>query len=100
MTIDAYRALFESSIVFGVRKQLQAEEGMDASEAEAQALKEETTALEARVLAQRNRLAVLERRYKERRTLDDRSRKEEVDFLAHQHKHLDAFLRAMPGSNR
>jgi len=100
MTLDAYRALFEASVVFGVRKQLQAEEGVPAMEEEAERLREQTTALEAQVLAQRNRLAVLERRHRERHELDERSRKQELDFLAHQHKHLDAFLRGMPGGGR
>ncbi len=29
MTIDAYKTLYESSVTFGVRKQLEAEQGMD-----------------------------------------------------------------------
>jgi dynein light intermediate chain, axonemal len=97
MSIDAYRALFEASIVFGVRKQLQAEEGMPDMEAEAESLKDETVLLEAKVLSLRNRLGVLERRYAERRTLDDRARREELEFLQHQKKHLEAFLKALPG---
>merc|ERR1719352_1481902 len=33
MTIDAYKTLYESSVTFGVRKQLQAEQGMGEMEA-------------------------------------------------------------------
>lgn len=100
MTVDAYRTLFDASVVFGVRKQIQAEEGVPTMEEEAARLRDETTALEARTLALRNRLAVQERRNRERRELDERTRRQEVDFLSHQHKHLDAFLRAVPGGGR
>ena len=34
MTIDAYKILYESSVTFGVRKQLQAEQGMAELESE------------------------------------------------------------------
>ena len=95
MTIDAYRALFESSVVFGVRKQLQAEDGMGELESTASTLQEGTAALEAKVLALKNRLMVLERRHRERRELDDKARREEKDFLAHQQKHLDAFVKTL-----
>lgn len=33
MTMDAYKTLYESSIVFGIRKQLEAEQGMSELEA-------------------------------------------------------------------
>ena len=34
MTIDAYKTLYESSVTFGVRKQLEAEQGMDELESQ------------------------------------------------------------------
>merc|ERR1711907_342507 len=40
MTIDAYKTLYESSVTFGVRKQLQAEQGMEDLEIQVKELSE------------------------------------------------------------
>ena len=40
MTIDAYKTLYDSSVTFGVRKQLQAENGMSDMESRVTALRE------------------------------------------------------------
>merc|ERR1711970_895147 len=40
MTIDAYKTLYESSVTFGVRKQLQAEQGMSEMEEKITSLQE------------------------------------------------------------
>ena len=38
---------------------------------------------------------MVEKREAERRQLDERKRKEELEFLRHQGKHLDLFLKQM-----
>lgn len=98
MTIDAYKTLYESSVTFGVRKQLQAEEGVEDMEKEIEFLKDAKQQLESRVLALRNKMEVLDRRYTERRGLEKAARKEEIDFLKHQNKHLENFLRTLPAA--
>ena len=40
MTISAYQTLFESSVTFGMRKQLQAEQGMEELESKVKTLEE------------------------------------------------------------
>ena len=40
MTIDAYKTLYDSSVTFGVRKQLQAEQGMSEMEGKIKSLNE------------------------------------------------------------
>lgn len=96
MTLDAYKALHETSVTFGVRKQMQAEAGIPEMEDAIAELTERKRGLEARILALRNRLEILERRQAERRLLDEKRRQEEVAYLKHQAKHLDLFLKAMP----
>lgn len=96
MTLDAYKTLYESSVTFGIRKQLQAEAGMPELEASISELAERKRVLEAQVLALRNKLEVIERRQAERRLLDDKRRAEELAYLKHQAKHLDLFLKSMP----
>jgi dynein light intermediate chain len=78
MTMDAYRTLYESSISFGVRKQLQAEEGLPELEATLADLLERKKAAEAQVLASKSQLELKERRLLEKRALEDKQRAEEI----------------------
>jgi dynein light intermediate chain len=96
MTIEAYRTLYEASITFGVRKQLQAEHGIPELETSLSELGERKKDLEAQVQALRARIDVIERRQAERRVLDDKRRAEEITYLKHQAKNLDTFLKSMP----
>lgn len=56
MTMDAYRTLYEGSTAFSMRKQLQAEEGVGDLEERVAELTEQRKALEAQVLATRNKV--------------------------------------------
>jgi dynein light intermediate chain len=95
MTLDAYKTLFDASVTFGVRKQLQAEQGIPELEAELAECAEAKKALEAQVLALRNKLDLVERRQAAKRALDEKRRKEEIGFLKHESKHLEGFLKNM-----
>mmetsp|Transcript_1526 Transcript_1526/g.2178 ORF Transcript_1526/g.2178 Transcript_1526/m.2178 type:complete len:191 (+) Transcript_1526:1-573(+) len=97
MTIDAYKILYESSITFGVRKQLQAEQGREELEKSVGSLRETKAALETQVAELRNKVEVMDKRSKERKLLEDKKRKEEIDFLKYQGQHLDSFLRQLGG---
>merc|ERR1712139_46989 len=90
MTIDAYKTLYDSSVTFGVRKQLQAEQGMTELE---QKIEKENHVLELR-----NKVEVIEKRENEHKALEDKKRKEEIDFLKYQGQHLDSFLRQLGGN--
>ncbi|RLN50874.1 hypothetical protein BBJ28_00016877 [Nothophytophthora sp. Chile5] len=99
LTTDAYKTLYDSSITFGVRKQLQAEDGMgDLADRIAQ-LQLEKAEGESRVAELANKLEVIEKRAAERKTLQEKKCKEELDFLKYQGQHLDAFLKSAGGSN-
>lgn len=97
MTLDAYKTLYESSVTFGVRKQLQAEQGMPEMEAKVDELQASKKTLENQVVALRNQVDMIEKRETERRQLDEKKRKEELEFLRHQGKHLDLFLKQIQG---
>ena len=98
MTIDAYKTLYDSSVTFGVRKQLQAEQGMSDMETKVNALKENKATLENQVLELRNKVEIVEKRAAERRQLDDKKQKEEISFLKYQGQNLDQFLRSITGA--
>lgn len=96
MTSDAYKTLYDSSVIFSVRKQLQSEQGIPELEAQIAELSERKKALEAQVLALRNKLETAEKKNAEQRVLAEKRRQEEISFLRHQAKHLDLFLKSIP----
>jgi len=98
MTVDAYKILYESSITFGVKKQLQAEQGSTELEESVAELEKTKAGLETTVAELRHKLGVVEKRCNERKALEDKKRKEELEFLKYQGQHLDSFLRQLGGS--
>lgn len=95
MTIDAYKTLFASSVTFGIKKQLRAEQGIPELEEQAAELEKEKSALELEVYELRSKLDIVEKREAERKAADDKRRKEEIDFLKYQGQHLESFLKQM-----
>ena len=99
MTIDAYKTLYDSSVTFGVRKQIQAEQGISVMESNISDLKNRKKELENKVLELRNTVDVTEKREAESRALEEKKRKERLEFLKHQGQHLDLFLKQIGGKN-
>ncbi|KAL0583427.1 hypothetical protein ABG067_006662 [Albugo candida] len=98
LTIDAYKMLFESSILFGIRKQLQAEEGTGDIQQRITELTEEKHENECKLMSLSNKLELIEKRAGERKAMQDKKFKEEIDFLKYQNQHLEAFLKAAGSS--
>jgi len=94
MSIAAYQTLYQSSVTFGTRKQLQSEQGKAETEAMIAEQEEQKRQREARVVELKNKCEAIERREAERRAIDERKRKEEIDFLKHQQQHLESFLKS------
>lgn len=86
---------YESSVTFGVRKQLQAEQGRAELDDAVGSLSGAKKELEVQVAELRNKLEVIEKRAGERAALEAKKRKEEVEFLKYQGQHLDSFLRQL-----
>ncbi|TYZ67700.1 hypothetical protein PybrP1_005814, partial [[Pythium] brassicae (nom. inval.)] len=97
LTTDAYKTLYDSSITFGIRKQLQAEEGMGDLQARIEQLQRDKLEGESKVLELSSKLELIEKRATERKALQDKKCKEEIDFLKYQGQHLDAFLKSAGG---
>lgn len=93
MTVDAYKTLFASSVTFGIKKQLRAEEGLPALEAQAEAMSAENKQLELEAQELRSQLEVVEKREVERRAADEKRRKEEMEYLKYCGQHLDSFTK-------
>eukprot|EP00164_Ancoracysta_twista_P002050 GFYU01002701.1.p1 GENE.GFYU01002701.1~~GFYU01002701.1.p1 ORF type:complete len:247 (+),score=91.94 GFYU01002701.1:113-853(+) len=92
MSIQAYQTLYESSVAFGMRKALQAEQGKADMEARIKDLEHEKKELEKQVLELKSRCEAIEKRENERRALDEKKHAEEVTFLKKQNQQLKTQL--------
>jgi uncharacterized protein (DUF3084 family) len=81
MTISAYQTLYESSVAFGMRKALQAEQGKIDVEQKVKELEDEKRQLEQSVLELKAKCEAIEKRESERRAMEERKHAEEIAFL-------------------
>ena len=98
MTIDAYKTLYESSVTFGVRKQLEAEQGMDELEKQVAELEGRKKTLDAQIKDLISESEVTEKRNVEARAYMQKKRKHEIDCLEYQGDHFQQFLKSIGGS--
>ena len=92
MTIAAYQTLYESSIAFGMRKALMAEQRKTEMESQAKLLEQEKKELERQIEELDSRCETIQRREQERTALDEKKHGEEVEFLRKTNDQLKANL--------
>ncbi|KAG8143002.1 hypothetical protein E2320_000303 [Naja naja] len=92
MTIAAYQTLYESSVAFGMRKALQAEQGKSDMEKKIAELEDEKRDLERQVNEQKAKCEAIEKRELERRQVEEKKHTEEVQFLKRTNQQLKAQL--------
>ncbi|KAI1231252.1 hypothetical protein IHE44_0008192, partial [Lamprotornis superbus] len=88
LTLSAYQALYESSVAFGVRKALQAEQGKAHLENRIAELEEEKKELEKQVREEKAKCEAIERQETERREIEEKKHSEEVLFLKRTNQQL------------
>ena len=84
MTIAAYQTLYESSVAFGMRKALQAEQGKTDMEKKIAELEEDKRGLEKQLNEAKVRAEAIEKRETERRVIEEKKHAEEIQFLKRQ----------------
>ncbi|KAJ3597809.1 hypothetical protein NHX12_001326 [Muraenolepis orangiensis] len=92
MTVAAYQTLVESSMAFGLRKALQAQQGQADMENRISDLEREKQDLERQVNEQKAKCEAVERRELERRQTEERKHSEEIQFLKRTSQQLKAQL--------
>jgi dynein light intermediate chain len=95
MTISAYQTLYQSSVTFAMRKQLQAEHGKADLEKTIEQLEHKKTKLENKVSELKSKIEAIDKRNKERKDVEAKKRELEIDFLKYQEGHLSKFLKAV-----
>ena len=97
-TISSYRTLYESAILFGIRKQLESEVGKDALKQEINELERKKIDLINQKLELDNKIKLFEKENEERNKMDNAKREEESAFLRQQNENLDKYLKSIDQS--
>ncbi|GJQ68878.1 hypothetical protein Trydic_g6073 [Trypoxylus dichotomus] len=92
MTIEAYQALYCSSIAFGMRKALQSEQGKSDLQRDVEDLRDEKADLERQLTDLRQRAEQADRRAAELRLAEEKKHGEEIAFLKKTNQQLKAQL--------
>ena len=98
MSIASYQTLYESAILFGIRKQLQAEAGNEELKKRKEELEEKKKKLTTKKLQLENKLKAFDKTIAERNQIETAKREEESAFLRQQNENLDKFLKSIDGS--
>ncbi|KAI5711728.1 hypothetical protein M8J75_002750 [Diaphorina citri] len=91
-TIAGYQSLYESSIAFGMRKALQAEQGKFDMEEEIERLRGDKTKLEQQLVEMKNKVEQIERRAQELRASEEKKNMDEITHLKRNNAQLRAQL--------
>lgn len=92
MTIAAYQTLYESSVAFGMRKALQAEQGKADMEKRIADLEDEKRDLERQVNELKAKCEQIEKRAQEQRQVEEKKHNEEIQFLKRTNQQLKTQL--------
>ena len=95
MTIASYQTLYESAILFGIRKQLQAEAGKEELKKKKEELEARKKKLTDKKLQLENKLKAFDKQIAERNEIENAKREEEITFLKQQNDNLEKFLNSI-----
>jgi dynein light intermediate chain, axonemal len=95
MTIAAYQTLYQSSVTFAMRKQLQAEHGKADLEQKIATLEAKKKKQTNKVIELKQKIDAIQTRNQERREVEQKKRADEIKFLNYQSQHLQRFLKSI-----
>ena len=92
MRIASYQTLYDSSVLFGIRKQLQAESGKEEFRTKLEELEKSKIKLTNSKIKLENQLKATEKRIREKNEIEIQRRDNEAGFLRQQNESLERFL--------
>jgi dynein light intermediate chain len=92
MRIASYQTLYDSSVLFGIRKQLQAESGKEEFRSKLEELEKSKIKLTNSKIKLENQLKATEKRIREKNEIESQRRENEAGFLKQQNESLERFL--------
>ena len=100
MTIALYQTLYDSGILFGIRKKLQAESGKEELKKRLEELDKKKIELANKKIQLDNKLKAFEKQIQERNQIETAKREHESAFLRQQNESLDKFLKSIDNSSK
>ena len=100
MTIALYQTLYDSAILFGIRKKLQAESGKEELKKRLEELDKKKIELANKKIQLDNKLKAFEKQIQERNQIETAKREHESAFLRQQNESLDKFLKSIDNSSK
>ena len=97
MTIASYQTLYESAILFGIRKQIQTEAGKEDLKNRLLDLEDRKKELIKKKEQLDNKLKAFDKTIAERHQIETAKREEQSAFLRQQNENLDKFLKSIDG---
>jgi len=93
MSIASYQILYESAILYGIRKQLQSEDAREELKKTLEEKEKKTVELTNKKIALENKLQSLKRHFAERKEIEASKREKDLNFLNQQKESLDKIIK-------
>ena len=93
MSIASYQILYESAILYGIRKQLQAEDAKLELKKELEEKEKKNIELTNKKIALENKLQSLKKHFAERKEIEANKREKDLTFLTQQKESLEKIIR-------
>ena len=93
MSIASYQILYESAILYGIRKQLQAEDAREQLKKELEEKKKKNIELTNKKIELEKKLRTLKKHFEERKEIEANKREKDINFLNQQKESLEKILK-------
>ena len=93
MTIASYQTLYESAQLYGIRKQVQAEDSKEQLRKELNEKEQKSIELTNKKVCLEDKLMSLKKHFAERNEIENGQREKDITFLKQQKENLEHFLR-------
>ena len=93
MSIASYQILYESAILYGIRKQLQSEDEREELKKTLEEKEKKTVELTNKKIALENKLLELKKHFAERKEIEFNKREKDLNFLNQQKESLDKIIK-------
>ena len=93
MTIASYQTLYESAQLYGIRKQVQAEDSKEELKKELLEKEQKSVELTNKKVLLEDKLASLKKHFAERNEIESTKREKDITFMKQQKENLEHFLR-------
>ena len=93
MSIASYQILYESALLYGIRKQLQSEDAREELKKTLEEKEKKTIELTNKKIELENKLQSLRKHFAERKEIEAAKREKDINFLNQQKESLDIIIK-------